>query len=317
MHKKKKIIFLMGPTTSNKTKFAIKLTQILPIDLISVDSGLIYKELNVGTAKPNLEQLRIAPHSLINIKNITEYYCAQSFRKDALCEIEKSLSNKRIPLLVGGTMFYYHALIHGLSPLPSRNIHIRKKILKKFYLKSQDDLYKKLLSIDPISASRIHPNDFQRILRALEVYFLSGKTMSDLIKNHTYKFPYHVLRFICFPKNKYILHRKIEYRLRKMLSSGFKEEVENLLINSNFNKNNPGMKCLGYREMCDYLLDKISYKEMFYRTLLSTKRLAKNQITWLKKEQNSFWLDSEKLTSINFIIKKICTYFNKKNNKYY
>lgn len=308
-----KIIFLMGPTTSNKTKFAIKLTQILPIDLISVDSGLIYKELNIGTAKPNKEELHLAPHALINIKNITEYYCAQSFRQDALYEINKSLSNKRIPLLVGGTMFYYHALLHGLSPLPARNVKIRKKILEKFYTNSSCNLYKKLLFVDPISASRIHPNDLQRILRALEVYYISGQKISNLIKNYKYKFPYHVLRFICFPQNKYILHRKIEYRLRKMISSGFKEEVENLLINSNFSKHNPGMKCLGYREMCDYILDKISYQEMFNKILFSTKKLAKNQITWLKKDKNSFWIDSEKSSSINFILKKILVFFGIKN----
>lgn len=312
MHNKNKIIFLMGPTTSNKTKFAIKLTKILPIDLISVDSGLIYKELNIGTAKPNQEELRIAPHSLINIKNITENYCAQSFRNDALYEINKSFSNGRIPLLVGGTMFYYHALMHGLSPLPSRNDEIRKKILKKFYSSSQNNLYNKLLSIDPVSALRIHPNDMQRLLRALEVYYISGKKISDLIQHEKYKFPYRVLRFICFPKNKYILHKKIEYRLRKMLSSGFKEEVENLLIQSHFNKNNPGMKCLGYKEMCDYILNKISYQEMFNKTILATKKLAKHQITWLKKDKKSFWVDSEKNSSINFIIKKIFVFLNKK-----
>ncbi|MCW5197446.1 tRNA (adenosine(37)-N6)-dimethylallyltransferase MiaA [Buchnera aphidicola] len=312
MYNKQKIIFLMGPTTSNKTKFAIKLTQIFPIDIISVDSGSIYKELNIGTAKPTLKELCLAPHSLINIKNITEYYSAQSFRQDALYEINKSLSNNRIPVLVGGTMFYYHALINGLSPLPERNLHIRKKILKKnnFYFKG--NLHKELLFIDPISAKRIHPNDLQRIIRALEVYFISGKKISDLIKDHKYKFPYHVLQFICFPQDKYILHRKIEYRLRKMLSSGFQEEVENLLKNNNFNINNPGMKCLGYREMCDYILNKISYQKMFNKILLSTKKLAKNQITWLKKDKNSFWLNSEKKNSINFIIKNIDIFLNKK-----
>ncbi|NIH41304.1 MAG: tRNA (adenosine(37)-N6)-dimethylallyltransferase MiaA [Buchnera aphidicola (Periphyllus aceris)] len=314
MNKRKNniVIFLMGPTACNKTKIAIKLNKILPIDLISVDSGLIYKELNIGTAKPNIDELKKAPHKLINIVSITDNYCVNSFRRDALFEIKNSISNNRIPFLVGGTMFYYSSLINGLSILPSRNNIIRKLILSKFSLNSSNSLYKQLMIVDPISALKIHPNDSQRVLRALEVYYLSGRKISDLTKFKNNNFPYKTLKFVIFPKNKQILHRKIEYRLKKMLSSGFQEEVENISSKVFFNKSIPGMKCLGYKNMYNYILGKISYKDMFNQTLTSTKKLAKNQMTWLKKFKNCFFLDSEKLNfSIDFIYKIINKFFNK------
>lgn len=307
---KKNVIFLMGPTASNKTKLAIKLSKFLPIDLISVDSGLVYKELEIGTAKPTKEELKFAPHSLINIRSINEYYSAENFKKDALFEIKKSFSNKRIPVLVGGTMFYYNSLLNGLSPLPARNDNLRKILLKKFFFNSKNNLHKKLISIDPISAFRIHPNDSQRILRALEIYYLSKKKMSDLIKFKNYKFPYNSLKFIISPKNKNILHRKIEHRFEKMLFLGFQKEVENLILKNYFNKNSPGMNCLGYKEMYDYIFGNINYKKMFFKTILSTKRLAKNQMKWLVNYKDAFWIDSEKLKfSINFILNKIEKFF--------
>jgi tRNA dimethylallyltransferase len=295
----------MGPTASNKTKLAIQLCKFFPIDLISVDSCLIYKELNIGTAKPSLKDLTIAPHRLINIKKITENYCVESFRKDALYEIKNTLSNKRIPLLVGGTMFYFSALLNGLSNLPPRNDLIRKHILKKFFFKKQL-LYQELINIDPITALKIHPNDFQRILRALEVYFSSGKTMSELIKFHNYNFPYKIINFIIFPRDKFVLHQKIELRLKKMLSSGFQEEVERVFLKSKIGINVPGIKCLGYLDMYNYILGKIKYHEMFLRILTSTKQLAKKQMTWLKNYKNCFNINNEKLKlSLQFMINKI------------
>ncbi|WP_367675504.1 tRNA (adenosine(37)-N6)-dimethylallyltransferase MiaA [Buchnera aphidicola] len=299
------MIFLIGPTASNKTEIAIRLHQVLPISLISVDSCLIYKELNVGTAKPSSDDLTIAPHRLINIKSITEHYCVESFRKDALYEIKKIFSSGKIPLLVGGTMFYFHVLLHGLSELPPRNDFIRKFILKKFFLK-KNFLYEKLVQIDPFIAAKIHPNDIQRILRALEVYFISGKKMSDLINFDNHKFPYNVIKFIVFPRDKYILHKKIELRLIRMLSSGFQEEVENVFLKNEIAIDVPGMKCLGYIDMYNYILGKTTYNEMFRKILISTKKLAKKQITWLKNYKNCFWLDSERINvSVQFIIKQI------------
>ncbi|WP_350030246.1 tRNA (adenosine(37)-N6)-dimethylallyltransferase MiaA [Buchnera aphidicola] len=300
------MIFLIGPTASNKTKLAIKLSQFLPIDLISVDSCLIYKELNIGIAKPSLQDLVVAPHRLINIKNIKENYCVESFRKDALFEIEEILSTNRIPLLVGGTMFYFNVLLNGLSLLPPRNDLVREKILKDFSCKKKYSLYDKLIQIDPEISYKIHPNDLQRIIRALEIYFISGNKMSDLIKFNNYEFPYNVIKFIVFPESKDILHKRIELRLKKMLSSGFKEEVEEVFLNNDVGCNVPGMKCLGYIDVYNYILGKITYDDMFFKILHSTKQLAKKQITWLKSYRNCFWINSMKEEiSINFMIKNI------------
>ncbi|CAL4324754.1 tRNA dimethylallyltransferase [Buchnera aphidicola (Periphyllus testudinaceus)] len=303
---KKLVIFLMGPTASNKTELAIQLSQLLPIDLISVDSGLIYKEWNIGTAKPNKNELIIAPHKLINIINITENYCVGTFRKHALQEIKNSILNKRIPMLVGGTMFYYNSLLNGLSDLPSRNNKMRELILKKFSIRPLNNLYKELIFVDPISALKIHPNDTQRVLRALEVYYLSGKKISDLIKFNNYKFPYQVLKFISMPKNKDILHRNIELRLKKMLNSGFQDEVERISLDSSFYKNSPGMKCIGYKNMYNYILGKITYQDMVSQILISTKKLAKHQLTWLKNMKTFFSINSEKISSsVTFMYNKI------------
>ncbi|WP_343183526.1 tRNA (adenosine(37)-N6)-dimethylallyltransferase MiaA [Buchnera aphidicola] len=305
-NKRNIVIFLMGPTASNKTKLAIKLSKYLPIDLISVDSGLIYKELNIGTAKPSKTELIVFPHKLINIISMTQYYCVQSFKKDALFEIKNSISNNRIPLLVGGTMFYYNSLFNGLSNLPSRNDNIRKIILENFTTKSSNNLHKKLISIDPISALKIHPNDSQRVLRALEVYYISGKKLSDLIKYNNYKFPYKVLKFISMFENKNSLHKNIELRLMNMINSGFQDEVEKISLNNGFNKNIPGMKCIGYKYMYNYILGKITYQDMFLKTLISTKQLAKNQLTWLKKIKNYFLINSKNINfSVSFMLNKI------------
>ncbi|WP_343187749.1 tRNA (adenosine(37)-N6)-dimethylallyltransferase MiaA [Buchnera aphidicola (Periphyllus koelreuteriae)] len=305
-NKRNIVIFLMGPTASNKTKLAITLSKYLPIDLISVDSGLIYKELNIGTAKPSKTELIVFPHKLINIISMTQYYCVQSFKKDALFEIKNSISNNRIPLLVGGTMFYYNSLFNGLSNLPSRNDNIRKIILENFTTKSSNNLYKQLISIDPISALKIHPNDSQRVLRALEVYYISGKKLSDLIKYNNYKFPYKVLKFISMFENKNSLHKNIELRLMNMINSGFQDEVEKISLNNGFNKNIPGMKCIGYKYMYNYILGKITYQDMFLKTLISTKQLAKNQLTWLKKIKNYFLINSKNINfSVSFMLNKI------------
>ncbi|QCI20688.1 tRNA (adenosine(37)-N6)-dimethylallyltransferase MiaA [Buchnera aphidicola (Brachycaudus cardui)] len=304
------VLFLMGPTASGKSQLAINLRQYLPIELISVDSALIYRGMNIGTAKPSFLDLCHHPHRLLNIKDPSENYSAVEFQQDALKEINKIINLGKIPCLVGGTMFYYNVLLHGVSILPPANVQIREYLLQKNTKKNF--LYKKLESIDPISAVRIHKNDFQRLLRAVEVFYISGKNLTELKKNNHYKLPYTILQFAIIPPNKEWLNNNIELRIKKMLMLGFQEEVENLFFRGDLHINLPSIRCIGYRQMWEYLEYKISYKDMFDKTIYATRKLAKNQLTWLKK-----WKDLNIILSsspIEILIQKVLDVFQEKNN---
>lgn len=280
------VIFIMGPTASGKTKLAISLRNYLPVDIISVDSGLIYRDLNIGTAKPTEKELLKAPHKLINIKNSEENYSAGEFKKHALVAISDIINHKRIPLLVGGTMLYYKVLLEGLAPLPSANTELRNHLLKEVKIIGKIALHKKLKEIDPISANRIHPNDLQRVIRALEVFLISGRMLSTLIKKYTYNFPYKVIQFSLIPRNMFSLYENIEYRFRKMLDLGFQKEVECLFNRKNLNINSCSINRIGYYQMWKFLSGDLSYREMIEQSIISTRHLAKHQMTWLKKWNN-------------------------------
>ncbi|PPI88496.1 tRNA (adenosine(37)-N6)-dimethylallyltransferase MiaA [Candidatus Pantoea edessiphila] len=299
-----KVIFLLGPTASGKTALAIKLHKILPIDIISVDSGLIYRQMNIGTCKPSIKELSLTPHLLLDIRDPAEYYSAAEFRHDALIEIENIVKNGRIPCLVGGTMFYFKTLIEGLSNLPSTDINVRREIYQIANNKGWCFLYNQLCKIDPIYASCIHQNDIQRIQRALEVIYISGKTFTELKKKSIKPLPYNLYQFGIIPESRDLLHKRIELRFKKILALGFEEESRALFARGDLHVNMPSVRCIGYRQMWSFINGEISYEDMVYQAICATKQLAKRQFTWMRKWKNIHWLHSENIKlAIDSIIK--------------
>ena len=286
-------IFLMGPTASGKTDLAIQLRQQLPVEVISVDSALIYRGMDIGTAKPSKAELALAPHRLIDICDPAESYSAANFRTDALREIQEISTQGKIPLLVGGTMLYYKALLEGLSPLPSADEKVRSEIEAKAALVGWGGLHQELSKIDPISAQRINPNDSQRINRALEVFYLTGKTLTELTAQKGETLPYDILQFAIVPEQREVLHLRIEQRFHKMIELGFQQEVEKLYRRPDLNENLPSIRCVGYRQMWEYLRGDYDHDEMVFRGICATRQLAKRQITWLRGWTSPIqWLDS-------------------------
>lgn len=287
-------IFIMGPTASGKTALAMSLMKHLPVELISVDSALIYRGMDIGTAKPTAEELAQAPHRLIDILDPTRAYSAADFRADALREMAEITSRNKIPLLVGGTMLYFKALLEGLSPLPPADPAVRERIEKQAGEQGWEALHSQLSEIDPVAAMRIHPNDPQRLSRALEVFYISGKTLTELTKISGETLPYHVHQFAIAPTRRETLHARIEERFSQMLSNGFEDEVRTLIARGDLHTDLPSIRCVGYRQMWSYLSGEFDYDEMVYRGVCATRQLAKRQMTWLRGWEGVQWLDSEK-----------------------
>ena len=287
-------IFIMGPTASGKTALAMSLMKHLPVELISVDSALIYRGMDIGTAKPTAQELAEAPHRLIDILDPTQAYSAADFRADALREMAEITSRNKIPLLVGGTMLYFKALLEGLSPLPQADATVRERIEKQAAEQGWSALHDQLREIDPVAANRIHPNDPQRLSRALEVFYISGKTLTELTKISGETLPYRVHQFAIAPTRRELLHSRIEERFSQMLSNGFEDEVRTLLARGDLHTDLPSIRCVGYRQMWSYLSGEFDYDEMVYRGVCATRQLAKRQMTWLRGWDNVEWLDSEK-----------------------
>ena len=286
-------IFSMGPTASGKTDLAIRLRSQLPVEVISVDSALIYKGMDIGTAKPSKQELIRAPHRLIDILDPAESYSAMNFRDDALREMAQISAQGKIPLLVGGTMLYYKALLEGLSPLPSADERVRAEIERNAAQQGWAALHQELAKIDPISARRINPNDSQRINRALEVFYISGKTLTQLTAEKGEGLPYDVLQFAIAPQDRRLLHDRIERRFHRMIELGFQQEVEKLYARDDLHINLPSIRCVGYRQMWEYLQGNYGHDEMVFRGICATRQLAKRQITWLRGWQTPLrWLDS-------------------------
>ncbi|MDP2516219.1 tRNA (adenosine(37)-N6)-dimethylallyltransferase MiaA [Photobacterium damselae subsp. piscicida] len=285
-------IFLMGPTASGKTDLAIRLRQELPVELISVDSALIYKGMDIGTAKPDAHELALAPHRLIDIRDPAQSYSAADFRADALKEMADIVAAGRIPLLVGGTMLYYKALLEGLSPLPAANPEIRAGIEQEAKEKGWQALHEELVRIDPVSGARIHPNNPQRLSRALEVFRISGKTLTELTKTQGDALPYKVHQFAIAPKDRTVLHQRIELRFEKMMAAGFEQEVKALYERGDVHPDLPSIRCVGYRQMWDYLDGHCNQDEAVFHGICATRQLAKRQITWLRSWKDLTWLDS-------------------------
>ncbi len=300
------LIFLMGPTASGKTDLAIDLVQELPCDIISVDSALVYRGMDIGTAKPSAEELARAPHRLIDICDPIESYSAARFRQDALGEIEEIISRGRIPLLVGGTMLYFRALQYGLSELPDANPEIRARLdaeAKEFGLES---LHARLQQLDPVVAQRINCNDPQRIQRALEVYELTGRPLSELQqRDGKSKLPYQVVKLVRAPGERSVLHARIRQRFLRMLEQGFEDEVTDLVQKWELDHEMPAMRLVGYRQMLRYLQGEYSRDEMVERGVIATRQLAKRQFTWLRSEQDANWLNDEKNNVLDQALKTV------------
>lgn len=286
------VLTLMGPTASGKTALAMQLCDHLPVDLISVDSALVYRQMDIGTAKPTADELKRYPHQLIDIRDPNQSYSAADFRTDALDAIQKAHQRGRVPLLVGGTMLYYKALIEGLSALPSADEKLREEIANQAAEVGWQQLHQELLKYDPQSAARIHPNDPQRLMRAIEVYRLSGKTLTELNAQKPPEFPYPLYQFAIAPQERRVLHQRIEQRLDLMLEQGFEQEVRQLMARGDLSLQMPSMRCVGYRQMWQYLLGEFDYSQMRQKALAATRQLAKRQLTWLRGWQQVTWLDS-------------------------
>jgi tRNA dimethylallyltransferase len=285
-------IFLMGPTASGKTAMAIELRRRYPVDIISVDSALVYRGMEIGTAKPDAATLAVAPHALIDIRDPTESYSAAEFREDALAEMERIVAADRVPLLAGGTMLYFKALAQGLAELPAADPDLRERLEAEARKIGWDGMHRRLAGLDPEIADRIHPNDPQRIQRAREVIELTGRRMSELqARQEDIPFEYRVLRIVACPQPRSLLHQRIEQRFDQMMSEGFMEEMQGLFERGDLHRDLPSMRCVGYRQAWGFLMDEYGREEMRRKAIAATRQLAKRQLTWLRQESTALWYD--------------------------
>ena len=288
------IVCLMGPTASGKTQLAVSLVQHFPFEIISVDSAMVYREMDIGTAKPSPDILKIAPHRLIDIRDPSEPYSAAQFRDDALREINDIFLHGKIPLLVGGTMMYFRALQQGLSDLPSADPAIRARLNAEGEQKGWPVLHERLAGVDPLAAQRIHPHDSQRIQRALEVYELTGKNLSAWQEeNRTLPDHFKIINLGIAPLDRAVLHERIALRFKNMLDEGFLEEVRRLFARGDLNLEMPSIRSVGYRQAWEFLLGNFTFDEMQEKSVIATRQLAKRQLTWLRTWPELMWFDSE------------------------
>ncbi|MDX1727821.1 MAG: tRNA (adenosine(37)-N6)-dimethylallyltransferase MiaA [Pseudoalteromonas tetraodonis] len=284
------VIFLMGPTAAGKTALAISLCEYLNTEIISVDSALVYKGMDIGTAKPDADELARAPHHLIDLLDPSETYSVADFRRDAIEKIDKFHQQGKVPVLVGGTMMYFKALIDGLSPLPEADANVRAELETQAKEHGWPYLYKELVKVDPQAAQKMSENDSQRINRALEVYRITGKTMTELQKQKQLALPYTFHQFAIAPDDRSELHHRIEERFKIMIEQGFEKEVSTLYLREDLHPNMPSIRCVGYRQMWDYLAGEIDHDEMIFRGIAATRQLAKRQLTWLRSWPDVTWL---------------------------
>jgi tRNA dimethylallyltransferase len=283
----------MGPTASGKTDLAMALCDRLPCDIISVDSAMIYRDMNIGTATPDAAFLARYPHRLVDILDPAESYSAADFRIDALREMAEITAAGRIPLLVGGTMLYYQALLKGLATLPPADQTIRDCLVKEAEQHGWDYLHQRLQQVDPQAAQRIHPNDPQRMQRALEVHQLTGRSMTELWQEQeAQRLPYKVTQICVMPAERKTLHERIEKRFHIMLEQGFEAEVRALWQRGDLNLQMPSVRCVGYRQMWEYFDGLWDYPTMIEKGVIATRQLAKRQVTWLRSWDNLHHFES-------------------------
>lgn len=287
------ILLLLGPTAVGKSDVAIRLAERYPVGLISVDSALVYRGMNIGTAKPEPNLLQRVPHALVDILDPAESYSAARFRQDALNEIRRLHQLGQIPLLVGGTMLYFQVLQQGLSRLPDADPQIRAQLTTRYQQEGLAALHRQLTILDAEAGKRIHPNDKQRIFRALEICLKSGRGVTELyatMRNES--LPYRILKVIMAPADRSLLHQRIEARFHAMLEQGFIDEVAKLRQRDDLHLELPAMRAVGYRQVWQHLEGSYSYAEMIQRGIAATRQFAKRQLTWLRPMDDAHWLDS-------------------------
>lgn len=296
MHKQ--IFCLMGPTASGKTALACELVQHFPFEIISIDSAMIYRGMDIGTAKPDAKTLAAAPHRLIDILNPPDSYSAARCCTDVMACCDSIIERGKIPLLVGGTMMYFRALQQGLSVLPEADEPTRIGLLQQAEEHGWDYMHQMLVSIDPISGARIHPHDTQRVQRALEVFQLTGRPLSDLIGDNTCQCDIQYVNLIVTPDNRAWLHERIGERFKSMLDEGFVDEVEQLIQQWTLTRDYPAMRCVGYRQVFDYLQDEYNYQVLTEKGIAATRQLAKRQLTWLRHWPGGYRFIAENPTNL-------------------
>ncbi|MDP1659971.1 MAG: tRNA (adenosine(37)-N6)-dimethylallyltransferase MiaA [Methylotenera sp.] len=305
-------IFLMGPTASGKTGVAVELISRLPVEIISVDSALVYCDMDIGTAKPDAETLVKAPHHLIDIINPTSAYSAANFRSDALRLMADITARGKIPLLVGGTMLYFKALQEGLSGLPEANPEVRARLDARAAFVGWPAMHAKLALIDPITAARLEPNDTQRIQRALEVFEITGEAISTLYAKQTSEvLPYNLLKIALVPSDRKVLHERIALRFDQMLAAGFVDEVRTLIAKyPTLAPESTSMRCVGYRQVLEHLKGDYDVAELRDRGIFATRQLAKRQLTWLRSMDDIVQLDCLDVNLNEFLFNNINQYIN-------
>jgi len=284
----------MGPTAAGKTDLAVSLVTRLPCEIISVDSAMVYRGMDIGTAKPGPAVLAVAPHRLLDVCDPADSYSAAQFRRNALTAMQEISAAGRIPLLVGGTGLYFRALQHGLSTLPAADPAIRARLLQEGNRLGWAAMHARLAEQDPLAATRIHPHDPQRIQRALEVYELTGQPMTQLqeAQRTATAFPYHVIKLVLAPVERSLLHQRIAVRFQAMLAAGFMDEVRQLFQCPDLQADSPAMRAVGYRQAWQYLAGEVDYDKMVEQGIAATRQLARRQLTWLRSEPDALWFDS-------------------------
>lgn len=287
------VVFLMGPTASGKTALALELCLQMPFEIISVDSAMVYRGMDIGTAKPTAATLALTPHRLIDICDPSEVYSAGNFREDALQEIRAIHAENKIPLLVGGSGLYFRALERGIADLPPADESVRRQLSEEAASSGWQKMHERLRQLDAISAERIHPNDPQRIQRALEVYQLSGRPLSSFFTEEKNRaLACKIIKIIVAPADRSILHERIRQRFEDMMECGLINEVESLYRRGDLSADLPSMRIVGYRQVWQYLQGSLSREEMLEKAVVATRQLAKRQLTWLRAELDACWFDS-------------------------
>ena len=295
-------VFIMGPTATGKTDLAIALVDELPMDIISVDSAMVYRGMDIGSAKPDANTLALAPHRLIDIRDPAEAYSAGRFRDDALAEMQQITASERIPLLVGGTMLYFRTLQQGIAELPDADPDVRRQLERDAQAGSWGVLHERLQKIDPESARRIHPNDPQRIQRALEVYEVSGKTLTEYWREQDAKgLAYRRVKIALMPPDRVGLRAMITRRFDAMIDSGLIEEVEQLYRREDLSVELPAIRAVGYRQVWAMLAGEYGFETMREKAIVATAQLAKRQMTWLRKEPDCNFFDPESFKLLNML----------------
>jgi len=308
-------IFIMGPTAAGKTDLAVNIAKNYPVEIISVDSALVYCGMNIGTAKPSRAVLKEFPHHLIDILDPIEPYSVGNFRQDALTLMLDITSRGKIPLLVGGTMLYFKALQDGLADLPSADPIIRKRLCSEVSDKGLLHLHNRLVEVDPVSAKRIHQNDPQRIQRALEVYEIMGRTLTDLTQVSEATLPYQVTKIVLSPFDRKVLHKRIENRFQKMMASGLLEEVTNLYQLYDNHSELTSLRAVGYRQILQYLAGDYDLETCIEKSIVATRQMAKRQLTWLRAQNDTAWFDSADGIPLSQVISLLTRNIPELNNK--